>query len=74
MTKLYNRVRKYGWVVIAMTILGSVLFYLYANRKAQYYTASTILEYHNSEVGKNPDGTDIDATEIKSSYITGKAL
>ena len=74
MTKLYNRVRKYGWIVIAITILGLGLFYLYANRKAQYYTASTILEYHNSEVGKNPDGTDIDATEIKSSYITGKAL
>ena len=74
MRNLINRFRKYAWLIIAISLLGSTMFYFYANQKAQYYTAKVVIEYDNSAHGKNPDGTDIDTSEIKSAYITGKAI
>ena len=74
MKKLIQRFAKYGWLIIIAAFGCSMLFYFYANQKAQYYTASAVIEYKNNEKGKNPDGTDIDTSEIKSSYIAGRAL
>ena len=74
MRNLINRFREYAWLIIAISLLGSTMFYFYANQKAQYYTAKVVIEYDNSAHGKNPDGTDIDTSEIKSAYITGKAI
>lgn len=71
---ILRRLRKYGWIIPIIAGVAALLFYIYANKKAQYYTASVVIEYKNSEDGKNPDGTDIDTSEIKNSYITGKAL
>lgn len=74
MKKFIRRFARYGWVIVAASFSCALLFYVYATKKAQYYTASAVIEYQNGETGKNPDGTDIDTSEIKSSYITGKAL
>ena len=74
MKKFIRRFARYGWIVVVASFSCALLFYVYATKKAQYYTASAVIEYQNGETGKNPDGTDIDTSEIKSSYITGKAL
>ena len=74
MKKMIRRFARYGWLIVAAAFCSSLFFYFYANQKAQYYTASAVIEYQNGQKGKNPDGTEIDSSEIKSSYITGKAL
>ena len=74
MKKFIRRFAKYGWIIVAGSFACALLFYMYGNKKAQYYTASVVVKYDNGEDGKNPDGSDIDTSEIKSSYIIGKAL
>lgn len=71
---MIKRIKKYGWLIIVAAVIGTGLFYMYATKKAQTYIAQVMIEYNNSEDGKNPDGTKIDTDGIKSAYIINKAI
>lgn len=60
-------IRKYQYLIIAVSLLAGVAFYLFFAGK-RTYTVSAIIEYTNADasVGKSPDGRDIDTSEIYS--------
>lgn len=58
--------------ILLVAATAGMLFYLYAERTAQQYVATAIIEY-NSEDGNAPDGTEINTDEITSSEVISKA-
>lgn len=67
--------KKWKYLILIVSVLGSVFVYKYATSN-QEYTAATIIRYSNPEAaeGKTPAGDDIDVTEIYSSNVITKVL
>lgn len=68
--RIFSYIKKYRFLIIAVSVLMGILFYKYFSRQ-QTYTASAIIQYTNDKAaeGLAPDGTNIDTTEIYSSEV-----
>ena len=68
---VFRYLKKYRTVIISVSILAGVAFFLIAQLYIQQYTAVTVIEYTGSraEEGLSPDGSDIDTTEIYATNL-----
>lgn len=66
----FTYIKKYRLLIILLSLLSGILFYLVSMRQ-QTYTVSAIIEYmnENAGLGKAPDGTEIDTSEIYSVQV-----
>ena len=73
---VFRYLKKYRTVIISVSILAGVAFFLIAQLYIQQYTAVTVIEYTGSraEEGLSPDGSDIDTTEICASNLVSRAM
>ncbi len=67
--------KRFGLLVLAVTIVGTALVYVYCSRN-QNYTAKATIRYTNENIneGMNPDGTELDVNEIYSSTVIAQAM
>ena len=72
---LLRYLKRFGLLVLAVTIAGTALVYLYC-KKNQSYTARAVIRYTNDSIneGFNPDGTSLDVNEIYSSTVIAQAM
>lgn len=72
---LLRYLRRFGLLVLAITVVGVALVYMYC-RNNQTYTAKAIIRYTNDNInnGYNPDGTELDVSEIYSSSVIAQAI
>ena len=72
---LLRYLKRFGLLVLAVTIAGTALVYVYC-RNNQTYTAKAVIRYTNDKIneGLNPDGTELDTSEIYSSTVIAQAM
>ncbi len=72
---LLRYLKRFGLLVLAVTIAGTALVYVYC-RNNQTYTAKAVIRYTNDKIneGLNPDGTKLDTSEIYSSTVIAQAM
>ena len=72
---LFRYLKRFGLLVLAITIAGSAAVYMYC-KKNQTYTAKAKIRFTNEniEMGLNPDGTPLDVDEIYSSSVVAQAM
>ena len=63
-------------MIILLSILAGVSFFLIAQLYIQQYTAVTVIEYTGSRAseGLSPDGSDIDTSEIYATNLVSQAM
>lgn len=68
--QILRYLKKWKYIIIIIAIVGSIGVYWYGS-KNQSYTATAVIEYKNPDAatGKNPDGTEIDSSEIISAAV-----
>ena len=73
--QIVRYIRQWWWLIAIVSVLGGVVFYTYMAGK-QTYRAQSMIEYKgaDAESGLNPDGTVINAEEIRSSEVIFAAL
>lgn len=73
--QIFRYIKKWRYLILAISFVGSLLFYKYAS-KDQTYTAKIKIEYSNAEAaeGKTPSKDDIDIMEIYSSNVIKDAI
>lgn len=74
--QILRYLKQFKFLIAIGSIVAGILFYYVANNRLQSYTASTVIEYTNSEAadGFAPDGSKIDTSEIYGSYIISKVI
>ena len=72
---LLRYLKRFGLMVLAITIIGTAVVYLYCKNN-QTYTARAMIRYTNDNIenGMNPDGTPLDVDEIYSSTVIAQAM
>lgn len=72
---LLRYLKRFGLLVLAITVVGTVGVYVYCKRN-QTYTAKATIRYTNDNInnGMNPDGTQLDVNEIYSSSVIAQAM
>ena len=72
---LLRYLKRFGLLVLAITIAGTAGVYYYC-KKSQSYTAKAKICYTNDNInqGMNPDGTELDVDEIYSSAVIAQAM
>lgn len=67
---ILSYIKKYRVLIVLISILLGVMFYMFFERR-QTYTARAVIRYTNEEAvsGLAPDGTEIDTSEIYSSEV-----
>ena len=72
---LLRYLKRFGLLVLAVTIAGTALVYVYC-RNNQTYTAKAVIRYTNDKIneGLNPDVTELDTSEIYSSTVIAQAM
>lgn len=72
---LLRYLKRFGLLVLAISIAGTSLVYMYC-KKNQTYTAKATIRFTNEKIneGLNPDGTELDVNEIYSSTVIAQAM
>ena len=72
---LMRYLKRFGLLVLAITVVGTALVYLYCKNN-QTFTAKAKIRYTNDNIneGFNPDGTALDVDEICSSTVIAQAI
>ncbi len=73
---VFRYLKKYRTMIILLSILAGVSFFLIAQLYIQQYTAVTVIEYTGSRAseGLSPDGSDIDTSEIYATNLVSQAM
>ena len=73
---VFRYLKKYRTMIILLSILAGVSFFLIAQLYIQQYTAVTVIEYTGSRAseGLSPDGSDIDTSEIYATNLVSQAI
>lgn len=73
---VFRYLKKYRTMIILLSILAGVSFFLIAQLYIQQYTAVTVIEYTGSQAseGLSPDGSDIDTSEIYATNLVSQAM
>ena len=73
---VFRYLKKYRTMIILLSILAGVSFFLIAQLYIQQYTAVTVIEYTGSRAseGLSPDGSDIDTPEIYATNLVSQAM
>ncbi len=74
--QILRYLKQFKFLIAIGSVVAGILFYYVASNRLQSYTASTVIEYTNSEAadGYTPDGSKIDTSEIYGSYIISKVI
>lgn len=74
--QILRYLKQFKFLIAIGSVVAGMLFYYVASNRLQSYTASTVIEYTNSEAadGYTPDGSKIDTSEIYGSYIISKVI
>ena len=73
---LGKRFKIFGWLMLSTLLLGLLvptLMYTFKN-KSEQAVSILALDYEEANVGKDPNGENLDITYLKSSYIVNNAL
>ena len=72
---LFRYLKRFGIMVLVITVIGTALVYMYC-KSSQKYTAKATIRYTNENIenGMNPDGTELDVNEIYSSTVVAQAM
>ena len=73
--QIFRYIRQWWWLIALLSIIGGVVFYV-RMAGTQTYRAESMISYtgQDAEQGLNPDGTKINAEEIRSSEVIFAAL
>lgn len=73
---VFRYLKKYRTVIISVSVLSGIVFFLIAQLYIQQYTAATVIEYTGSRAaeGYSPDGTLIDTSEIYATNLVTQAM
>ena len=73
---VFRYLKKYRRVIVAVSILAGIAFYLIAQFYIQQYTAVTVIEYTgaNAAEGESPDNTPLDPSEIYGTNLISQAM
>ena len=73
---VFRYLKKYRTMIILLSILAGVSFFLICPHYIQQYTAVTVIEYTGSRAseGLSPDGSDIDTSEIYATNLVSQAM
>lgn len=68
--QVFRYIKQWKYIIIIITIIGSAMIYGYGY-KNQTYIATAVMEYTNADAGSgmNPDGSQIDSSEINSAAV-----
>lgn len=74
--QILRYLKQFKFLIAIGSVVAGMMFYYVASNRLQSYTASTVIEYTNSEAadGYTPDGSKIDTSEIYGSYIISKVI
>lgn len=73
---VFRYLKKYRRVIVAVSILAGIAFYMIAQFYIQQYTAVTVIEYtgDNAVKGESPDNTPLDPSEIYGTNVISQAM
>ena len=73
--EIFRYLKKFSALILAIAVVGSVLIYIYGQKKQQYTATATIKYLHEGiKDGYAPDGTELDVNEIYSSAVVAQAM
>lgn len=73
---VFRYLKKYRRVIVVVSILAGIAFYMIAQYYIQQYTAVTVIEYTGAEAekGESPDNTPLDPSEIYGTNLISQAM
>ncbi|MCI8560246.1 MAG: GGDEF domain-containing protein [Dorea sp.] len=73
---VFRYLKKYRRVIVIVSVLAGIAFYMIAQFYIQQYTAVTVIEYTGAEAakGESPDNTPLDPSEIYGTNLISQAM